>query len=248
MMQNDDPSSAAWPRFLPSGDAALTVELGKGVDRGVCAKVVRLHRHLLAHSLEGVAETLPTFRSLLVRFDPRVAGPAALEAKLADIIAILPDEPLPSRRWTIPVCYDPQLALDIEEVAGLSGMSVDEVVACQSGASYYIYMLGFLPGYAYMGDVPEPLQLPRRKDPRTRVPAGSLAIATSFVSVYPFESPGGWHIIGRTPLSFFDAKAEQPALLAPGDEVRFEPIGLADFQSWEADAAQAPARANGSGA
>lgn len=247
MIQADDPPAALWPRFLPSGDAALTVELGEGVDRAVCAKVVRLHRHLLAHPLEGVTETLPTFRSLLIQFDPRIAEPAALEAALADIVAALPDEPLPSRRWTIPVCYDPQLALDIEDVAGLSGMSVNDVIACQSGQSYYIYMLGFLPGYAYMGDVPQPLQLPRRKDPRTRVPAGSLAIATAFASIYPFESPGGWHIIGRTPLGFFDANAERPALLAPGDAVRFEPISLAAFQSWKDTPAQTPALTNGGG-
>jgi inhibitor of KinA len=224
-------SPAPWPRFLPSGDAALSVELGDGVDRRVSAKVVRLHRHLRAQPLRGVAETLPTFRSLLVSFDPRETNPATLQDALTGIISDMSDEPLPSRLWTIPVCYDPEFGLDIQEVAALSGMTPDQVVECQSSAVYYVYMVGFLPGYAYLGDTPEPLRLPRRKNPRTRVPAGSLAIATSFASIYPFESPGGWHIIGRTPVSFFDAAAEEPALLAPGDEIRFEPVPLETYEA-----------------
>lgn len=225
------PDPAIWPRFLPCGDAAISVELGDAVDRRISAKVVRLHRHLRAHPLLGVAETLPAFRSLLVHFDPRQTDPAALQHALTALIAEMPDEPLSSRRWAIPVCYDPAFGLDIAEVAGLAGMTPAQAVECQSSATYYVYMLGFLPGYAYLGDTPEPLRLPRRKSPRTRVPAGSLAIATAFASIYPFESPGGWHIIGRTPVSFFDAGAEEPALLAPGDELRFEPVDLEAYEA-----------------
>ncbi len=230
-MNRSDPPSAVWPRFLPSGDAALTVELGDEVDRQISTRVVRLHRHLRAHPLPGVVETLPTFRSLLVSFDPRETDAAALQAALTAIIGEMSDEPLPSRRWGIPVCYDPEFGLDIHEVASLAGMTLHQVVECQASAIYYVYMLGFLPGYAYLGDTPEPLRLPRRRNPRTRVPPGSLAIATAFASVYPFESPGGWHIIGRTPVSFFDAAADEPALLAPGDEIRFEPIPLEQYEA-----------------
>jgi inhibitor of KinA len=225
-MTDDSTPQAAWPRFLPSGDSAITVELGDEVDRRTNARVVRLHRHLAARPLPGMVETLPTFRSLLVSFDPRHTDPRALRDAIAGIIGEMSDEPLPSRRWTIPVCYDPEFGLDIAEVAGLSGMTPAQVVECQASVGYYVYMVGFLPGYAYLGDTPEPLRLPRRPSPRTRVPPGSLAIATGFASIYPFESPGGWHIIGRSPVRFFDTAAAEPALLAPGDEICFEPIGL----------------------
>ena len=231
MTASSPPAADAWPRFLPSGDAALSVELGDTIDRRISARVVRLHRHLRASPLPGMIETLPTFRSLLVRFDPRETSPAALSDALTAIIGAMSDAPLPSRRWAIPVCYDAAFGLDIDEVASLAGMTPAQAVECQASAIYYVYMLGFLPGYAYLGDTPEPLRLPRRKNPRTRVPPGSLAIATAFASVYPFESPGGWHIIGRTPVSFFDAAADEPALLAPGDEIRFEPIAMDTYEA-----------------
>lgn len=246
-MNDHAPFQPAFPRFLPSGDAALSVELGDGVDRAVSAKVVRLHRHLRENPLEGVIETLPTFRSLLVQYDPRQTDPALLEGTLAALIGGMTGEPLPSRQWTIPVCYAPEVAPDIAEVALLAGMTQAQVVECHVSALYYVYMIGFLPGYAYMGDVPESLRLPRRKEPRTRVPAGSLAIATSFVSIYPFESPGGWHIIGRSPLGFFDAEADEPAILAPGDEVRLEPISLSKFEALSGVGAVPARKANGAG-
>jgi inhibitor of KinA len=246
-MSDPAPAQHSFPRFLLSGDAAITVELGGEVDRAVSAKVVRLHRQLRAHPPEGVLETLPTFRSLLVQYDPRRTDPAQLQEALTALIGGLADEPLPSRQWTLPVCYAPEVALDIAEVAGLCGMTQAQAVECHASAAYYVYMLGFLPGYAYMGEVPAPLRLPRRKEPRTRVPAGSLAIATAFVSIYPFESPGGWHIIGRSPLTFFDARAAEPAFLAPGDEVRLEPISLERFEALGAAPAFPVRRRNGAG-
>ena len=221
----------SWPRFLLSGEAALTVELGETVDRRISAKVLRLHRHLRAHPLHGMGETLPAFCSLMVRFDPRQTGPEALQEALAGIIGGMSDAPLPSRKWIVPVCYAPEMGLDIAEVAERCGLTADEVIARQSGATYYVYMLGFLPGHPYLGDLPEALRLPRRKEPRTRVPRGSLAIATSFAVIYPFDCPGGWNIIGRTPVSLFDAGRAEPALLAPGDEVRFEPVSPAQFEA-----------------
>jgi inhibitor of KinA len=224
-------SPPPWPRFLLCGDAALTVELGEAVDRRISAKVVRLHRHLNARPLLGVRETLPAFRSLLVRYDPRETSPDALEQALGAIIAGLSDELLPARRWTLPVCYAPEFGFDLAEVAEHCGLPADEVVAAQADATYYVYMLGFLPGHPYMGDLPASLHMPRRKEPRTRVPQGSLAIATSYAIIYPLDCPGGWNVIGRTPVRMFDASAPEPALLAPGDEVRFEPITLAEYET-----------------
>lgn len=246
-MSDHAPFQPAFPRFLPSGDAALSVELGDGVDRAVSAKVVRLHRHLREAPLDGVLETLPTFRSLLVQYDPRRTDPAALQDALTALIRDMAEGPLPSRQWTIPVCYAPEVAPDIVEVAQLTGMTQAQVAECHASALYYVYMLGFLPGYAYMGDVPEPLRLPRRMEPRTRVPAGSLAIATSFVSIYPVESPGGWHIIGRSPLAFFDAGANEPAILASGDEVLLEPVSLDRFEALSRARAFPARKVNGAG-
>jgi inhibitor of KinA len=230
-MDESAPSPVSWPHFLPSGDAALTVELGEAVDRRVSARVIRLHQHLRAQPLPGVLEALPAFRSLMVRFDPRRTDPGALEEALAAMIGDISDAPLPSRQWTLPVCYAPEFGFDLAEVADHCAMTPGQVIEQHASTVFYVYMLGFLPGHPYMGDLPESLHLPRRKEPRIRVPQGSLAIATSFTAIYPFDCPGGWNVIGRTPVRLFDAAASEPALLAPGDEVRFEPVPLETFEA-----------------
>ncbi len=200
------------------------------MDRRTSARVIRLHRQLQEAPPAGVCGTLPAFRSLLVRFDPRETDPARLEETLAAMIDGISDAPLPSRQWTIPVCYAPEFGIDLAEVAARTGLTPDQVIECHASTPYFVYMLGFLPGHPYLGDTPEALRLPRRTDPRTRVPRGSIAIATSFAVIYPFDCPGGWHIIGRTPAPMFDASAAEPALLGPGDAVRFEPVTLAEYE------------------
>lgn len=222
---------AVWPRFLPAGDAALIVELGEGVSREVNARVVRLHRVIGAAPPMGILETVPAFRSLLVRYDPLRMAPEDVRDVIAALLAGMGDAPLASREWRVPVCHAPDLALDLAEVAALSGLSASQVVECHAGTAYYIYMLGFLPGFPYMGELPEPLRLPRRHDPRIRVPRGSVAIASEFTGIYPQESPGGWHVIGRAAATLFDPHAERPALFAPGDLVRFTPVSLDEFEA-----------------
>jgi KipI family sensor histidine kinase inhibitor len=136
-----------------------------------------------------------------------------------------------STLWRVPVCYEGEFAPDLAEVARLTGLTPDEVVVLHSGTRFHVYMLGFLPGFPYLGDLPERLALPRRADPRLRVPAGSISIATSLTAIYPYESPGGWHLIGATPIRLFDAERPCPALLAPGDAVIFDPVDRAAFAS-----------------
>jgi KipI family sensor histidine kinase inhibitor len=136
-----------------------------------------------------------------------------------------------ARLWQVPVCYKGEFAPDLAEVARLTGLTPKEVVALHSGTRFHVYMLGFLPGFPYMGDLPPPLALPRRADPRLRVPAGSISIATSLTAIYPYESPGGWHLIGATPIRMFDPERIEPALFAPGDAVSFQPIDAAAFAS-----------------
>ncbi len=214
------------PRFLPNGDTALAVEFGQSIDRAVAGRVVALARALNEESIDGVVETVPTYRSLLIHFDPDIVTAEQIEDRAGRILYDLTEQTGPSRCWTIPACYDEVVAPDLQVVAEHAGMTGAQVAECHAGETYFVYMMGFLPGYPYLGDVPAPLVLPRRANPRTRVPAGSLAIAQTMTAVYTLESPGGWHLIGRTPVPFFDAENDPPALLAPGDLVRFEPMSL----------------------
>ena len=211
-------------RFLSAGDRGLVVEFGDRVERGLSAAVLRLDAGIRRAGLAGVVETVPTFRSLMVHYDPLVTSRAELEGAIAALLDRPAEIRAEARRWRMPVCYEGEFAPDLAEVAGLCGLTPDEVVALHSAVRFYVYMLGFLPGFPYMGDLPEALALPRRADPRVRVPAGSISIATTLTAIYPYESPGGWHLIGATPIRLFDSMRVRPALLAPGDEVRFEPI------------------------
>ncbi|MGA0532514.1 5-oxoprolinase subunit PxpB [Hansschlegelia sp. KR7-227] len=214
----------AKPRFLASGDTALVIELGDAIDRTVSDAVLRLDARVSAAGLEGVVETVPTFRSLMVHYDPLATSGDALEQALGALLDDGRAEARSGRLWRVPACYGADLGPDLEDVAKAAKLSTEEVVALHAGVDYHVYMIGFAPGFPYMGDLPEALDLPRLKTPRTRVPAGSVAIATTLTAVYPFDSPGGWRILGATPVRLFDSRWERPALLAPGDAVRFEPV------------------------
>lgn len=216
-------------RFLPSGDTALVVEFGDRIDRALNARVLRLNAAVRAACLPGVVETLPTFRSLMVHYDPLKTASAALVKSLERLLDEGVAQSREVKRWRIPACYAQQHGPDLAEVAERTGLSADEVVRLHSQTEYLVYMVGFSPGFPYMGDAPPPLALPRRTDPRVRVPAGSVAIAAGMTSVYPVESPGGWHLIGATPAQLFDLSWQEPALLRAGDSVCFEPIKASDY-------------------
>lgn len=218
-------------RFLSAGDRALAVEFGDRVDRQLSEDVLRLNAIIRANGLDGVVETVPTFRSLLVHYDPLRTGQARLEQAIRGLLGHSAGSRAGASLWHVPVCYEGEFAPDLPEVARLAGLRPSEVIRLHSGTVFHVYMLGFLPGFPYMGDLPEQLSLPRRADPRLRVPAGSISIATSLTAIYPYESPGGWHLIGATPIRLFDADRKNPALLAPGDAVEFEPITTASFAS-----------------
>jgi inhibitor of KinA len=216
-------------RFLSAGDRALVVEFGDTVDRALSNEVLRLAEIIDTSAIAGVVETVPTFRSLLVHYDPLLTKRADLEKTVLLLLDRPPEPRHTGRLWRIPVCAEGELAPDLAEVARLTGLTKDEIVARHSSVRYHVYMLGFLPGFPYLGDLPAELALPRRADPRLRVPAGSVAIATSLSAIYPHESPGGWHLIGTTPIRLFDVAQPRPALLAAGDAVEFEPIDGAAF-------------------
>jgi KipI family sensor histidine kinase inhibitor len=216
-------------RFLSAGDRALVVEFGDRIDRALSDGVLRLNAAIRSQRISGVVETVPTFRSLMVYFDRLVTSRASLEGAIGGLLDRECSPRVTATQWRIPVCYEGEFAPDLTEVARLTGLTPSEVVAKHSGTRYHVYMLGFLPGFPYMGDLPPELALPRRADPRVRVPAGAISIATSLTAIYPYESPGGWHLIGSTPIRLFDIERPRPALLAPGDAVIFEPIGRARY-------------------
>jgi KipI family sensor histidine kinase inhibitor len=221
-------------RFLSAGDRALVVEFGDHIDRALSEEVLRLAAQLCASEFPGVVETVPTFRSLMIHYDPLVTSRAELEGAIASLIDREPGPRAAATLWRVPVCYEGEFAPDLVQVARLTGLAPGDVVTLHSGVRYHVYMLGFLPGFPYMGDLPASLALPRRADPRVRVPAGSVSIATSLTAIYPYESPGGWHLIGTTPVRLFDIECASPALLAPGDAVLFEPIDAGTFAAIKA--------------
>jgi KipI family sensor histidine kinase inhibitor len=217
------------PRLLDAGDAAVTIEFGDVISRELVARVAALECAVDAArargELPGVVETVPTFRSLTLLYDPlqtrREQLDPALRALLQQPAAVQTAAP---RRWRLPVCYGEDFGADLAEVASATGLSIEAVVQLHSGTEFGVYMLGFMPGFAFMGELPAALSVPRRLEPRLRVPAGSVAITGSLSAIYPWESPGGWSLIGRCPVPLFDAAAATPALLAPGDTVCFEPV------------------------
>lgn len=217
------------PRILDLGDRAITVEFGNAIDPVLLARVAALDHACARAALPGVIETVPSFRSLTVVFDPRVTSRAELLPALETLLAAdgSTDTTL-TRRWRLPACYEGDFAPDLVEVAQRCGINADAVIELHAGCEYMVYMLGFLPGFPFMGDVAEPLRLPRRAEPRVAVPAGSVAIANGLTAVYPWQSPGGWHLLGSCPVPLFDVGRESPALLAAGDRVRFALIDAAE--------------------
>lgn len=182
--------------------------------------------------LPGVVETVPTFRSLLVYYDPTVVDYEALCATLRELAAQAEHTTLPPPRHVeLPCCYDPELGFDLEAAARRLELSVEELVRLHSEAEYLVYFIGFTPGLPYMAGMPERLRIPRLETPRTRVPAGSVGIGGIQCCIYSVESPGGYWVLGRTPLRLYDPGAADPILLRPGDRVTFRRIDRAEFDA-----------------
>ncbi|HYG84980.1 MAG TPA: 5-oxoprolinase subunit PxpB [Azospirillum sp.] len=227
-------NETGWPRLLPQGDAALVVELGDRIDRHVSERVTALADAMRRAAIAGVVELVPTFRSLLVHYDPLILGFTDIAGRAQELLAGIEVGERRLRLVHMPACYDEDLAPDLADVAAQTGMTPVEVVRLHGSVDYHVYMLGFLPGFPYMGDLPDSLRLPRLTTPRVRVPPRSIAIANAMTAVYPLESPGGWRLIGAVPVDLFDIGRDPPALLGPGDRVRFEPVERAAFDDLRA--------------
>jgi KipI family sensor histidine kinase inhibitor len=226
------------PRFLDSGDCGLTVELGDSIDPRINEQVVALDRRLRERSLAGVVETVPTYRSLLVIFDPTLIRKSELKQQIR---AMWPPESAGAqeqRLWRVPVAYGGEHGIDLEAVAEIHGMTPDEVIRIHAGCTYRVYMIGFAPGFAYLGGLPESLHTSRRTDPRLKTPPSSVSIGGQQAAVSPpLEVPSGWHLIGRTPIRSYDPRrSANPFLFAAGDRIEFSPIAHAEFDRLSARA------------
>ena len=217
------------------GDRGLLLEFGDEISREINEKVRRMALAVHAEAIEGIIETIPTYRSLLIIYNPVILPMEDLKERLKRMEKGLQQTPLPEPKLTrIPVVYGGIYGPDLEEVAKYLHVSPEEVVQLHCSKPYLIYMIGFMPGYPYMGELPQALVTPRLKTPRLLVPKGSVAIAQRQTGIYSMESPGGWQILGRTPVELFHPEKDPPALLQMGDFAQFYPISEKEFKEWQA--------------
>ena len=217
-------------RFRAASDQALLVYLGEEIGLPTHERVVRLLKLLQREPLSWVRNLQPAYCSLLISFDACQVDHAQVEATLRSYEKRARKIGLPEpRRVEIPVCYGREFGPDLEKVAEVHGLKTDRVVELHSSQIYHAYFLGFAPGFAYLGDLPESLAMPRLPTPRKKVAAGSVGIAGKQTAVYPFATPGGWNLLGRTPIELFRVGREPMELVDVGDEVRFRPITPEEF-------------------
>lgn len=221
-----------FPRYLPFGDAALVVEFGDIIDSKINQRVFALQNAITEAKIHGVDELVPTYRSLLIRYNSLKKNYDQLISEVKNL-ANRSTEPnaKTARKIIIPVVYGGAYGLDLNSVADWHGLTEKQVVKMHSEKEYRVYMIGFVAGFPYLGEVANEIATPRLETPRLKVPAGSVGIAEKQTGIYPCEAPSGWRIIGRTPLKLFDLKQEPPALLNPGDSVRFKPITEIEYKA-----------------
>lgn len=225
-------------QIYPIGDQAITLDFGGAMDEAVNQRVMLLFHALQEQPIAGVLDIIPAYNSISLIYDARRVKKMAanlsayhfIEQYLQQVVAALVQQPTgKARDVIIPACYHPSLAPDLIELAASHRLGVEELVEIHCSKTYRVYMIGFLPGFAYMGMVDQRIASPRKSTPRREVPAGSVGIAGTQTGIYPFASPGGWQLIAQTPIALFDAEKEQPAYLQPGDAIRFKAISLDEF-------------------
>jgi len=217
------------PRILPSGDTALTVEFGRIIDAAINRQVLALDRNLTAAAITGVVESVPTYRSLLVHYDPVQIGFAELSQRLL-ALAQLPVPPESSvRRWRVPVVYGGEHGVDLDDVARAHHISTSEVIAKHTGSEYRVAMIGFTPGFAYLSGLDPAIATPRRENPRTQTPPGTISIGGVQACVQCLAAPSGWHLLGRTPVRTFHPHRDPVFLMEPGDAVNLYAIDAKEF-------------------
>jgi len=238
------PSETTWPTcsLKPLGDFCLLIQFSNTIDKTINQKVLNLFHSIQSTNLSFIKDVIPAYSSLAIQYDvysikqqyPDQAAFDVVSKKLQQILAEETNDVKTHKRiLQIPVCYADSFALDLDELAQQKGLSKQEIIQLHTSITYKVYMIGFLPGFAYMGEVDEKIATPRRPQPRNSVPEGSVGIAGIQTGIYPFTSPGGWNIIGRTPLKLFDKAKEDPTFFQPGDEVTFYSITEYEFAHYQ---------------
>lgn len=217
-------------RLLPAGDRALAAEFGNTIDPEINNRVHALAGRILQEQVSGILELVPTFRSLLIHYDPDVIDYQALceKIRLLEATAVRAGE-TDRRVLHIPCCYGSHFGPDLSDMEKITGLCRDEIISLHSSVNYKVYMLGFLPGFVYLGGLDKRIEAPRLSTPRVKIPKGSVGIGGSQTGVYPLDSPGGWRLIGSTPLDFYDPDREEPVLCRAGDYIRFEPVSSSEY-------------------
>jgi inhibitor of KinA len=219
------------PRFLLAGDRGLLVEFGAVIDPEINQRVRQIFLSIEKTPIVGVTEVIPTYRSILIFYDPFITNSEKIEKKILEREDKLADRDIPSRETIeIPVAYGEEFGPDLEFVAQHNNLTPEQVIEIHTSVSYLIYMLGFTPGFPFLGGLSERLFTPRLENPRHLVPAGSVGIANNQTGVYPIDSPGGWRLIGRTPVKLYDPKRSPPILLKAGNQLRFKGISKKQFR------------------
>ncbi|TQX85852.1 5-oxoprolinase subunit PxpB [Rhizobium sp. rho-13.1] len=213
-----------FPRILACGDSALSVELADTIDEAVSERVIALAASMADSPVDGVEELVPTYRSLMVVYDPAVVRGRSLALTLQQRLDTLVVGSVHPQRFDVPVVYGGAVGLDLQELAGMKGMTVSQLIELHSSVEYRVYMIGFAPGFAYLGGLPEILHTPRLPTPRQRIEAGAIGIGGKQASINSVPGPSGWRFIGRTLLRLFDPSRATPFLLGAGDRVRFRPV------------------------
>ena len=217
-------------RFLLTGDTSVTVEFGNEISTEINAKIRAFNIALAESKIPGIVETVPTYRSLMIHYDPGVIPYAALIKKLQGLLGQLDKIQIPpSEVLEIPVLYGGEMGPDLAFVAEHNGKTEEEVIKIHTSTEYLIYMLGFTPGFTYLGGMSEEIATPRLKTPRVKIPGGSVGIAGSQTGVYPIDSPGGWQLIGRTPVRMYDPDRAEPILPQAGQYIKFYAIDKAEY-------------------
>ncbi|MGL4322830.1 MAG: 5-oxoprolinase subunit PxpB [Beijerinckiaceae bacterium] len=219
------------PRFLASGDSAVTVEFGHVIDPDLNGHVLALDAALAHAALPGLVETIPTYRSLLIQFDPLVLDYDVLESHVRALCQTLEASAKAARRWKIPVVYGGAFGIDLDDTAAHHNITPAQLIDKHAGGIYRVYMIGFMPGLAYLGGLDPAIATPRRLDPRLKTPSGTISIGGIQALVASVEMPSGWHLLGRTPVRTWAPGRDPEFLLLPGDEVVFHPI---DASRWDA--------------